>query len=154
MVVASLQIARGAITNYSSITENINDAKEEVKRVIDLGYAVKLTRDEANTHFSRGTVSKLAIIVKTRASGSKKRRLIIDLRRSGGNSKAKLKEKIILSKAMDAVETIRAMRHLHPTVTMEEKRNRWERELVLIDIQDAFPHLAAARQRIGTLPCS
>lgn len=108
MVVASLQIARGAITNYSSITENINDAKEEVKRVIDLGYAVELTRDEANTHFSRGTVSKLVIIVKTRASGSKKRRLIIDLRRSGGNSKAKLKEKIILPKAMDAVETIRA----------------------------------------------
>lgn len=142
MIDASLQIARGSITNYSSITENITDSKEEVTRVIDLGYAVKLTREEVDKHFSQGTISKLAIIVKTRADGSKKRRLIIDLRRSGGNSKARLKEKIILPKAMDAVETIRAMHHLHPTVTMEEKRSRWGRELVLIDIQDAFPHLA------------
>ena len=79
--------------------------------------------------------------MKERADGSKKRRLIIDLRRSGGNSKARLGEMIVLPKAMDAVATVRAMQGLHPNATVEEQKERWARELTLIDIADAFPHL-------------
>ena len=86
----------------------------------------------ARNHFQVGNNSEGT------PAGSRKRRLIIDLRRSGGNSKAQLKERIVLPRAAGLVETIRTMYGL----TMEEQREGWGRELVLIDIQDAFPHLA------------
>ena len=141
MMDASFQIARSAITNYASIADNLDDAKEEISRLLDLGYVMKVSRQQVDEHFSQGTVSKLAIIVKMRPDGTRKRRLIIDLRRSGGNSKAKLDEKIVLPRAMDAVTMIRALHKLHPEQTVEEQRSRWARELTLIDVADAFPHL-------------
>lgn len=141
MMDASLQIARGAITNYISITDNLEDSKEEIRRLLELGYVMKVSKEQVDEHFSQGTISKLAIIVKTRPDGTRKRRLIIDLRRSGGNSKARLDEKIVLSRAMDAVEMARAMHQLHPQTSVEEQHGKWSRELTLIDIADAFPHL-------------
>jgi hypothetical protein len=59
---AALQMARGSLVNYASVREN---------RV-----------DEVKKEFSQGTISRLAIIVKERPDETKKRRLIIDLRRS------------------------------------------------------------------------
>ena len=114
MMDASLQIARGAITNYTSITDNLEDSNEEIRRLLELGYVMRVSKEQVDEHFSQGTISKLAIIVKTRPDGTRKRRLIIDLRRSGGNSKARLDEKIVLPRAMDAVEMARAMHRLHP----------------------------------------
>ena len=141
MMDASLQIARGSLTNYTSIADNMEDAKEEIQRLLDLGYVMKVSKEQVDQHFSQGTISKLAIIVKTRPDGSCKRRLIIDLRRSGGNSKARLREKIVLPRAMDAVAMVRSLHKLHQQVTVEEQKARWTRELTLIDIADAFPHL-------------
>ena len=63
MMDASFQIARGAITNYASIADNLEDAKEEINRLLDLGYVMKVSREQVNERFSQGTVSKLAIIV-------------------------------------------------------------------------------------------
>ena len=136
MMDASLQIARGSLTNYTSIADNMEDAKEEIQRLLDLGYVMKVSKEQVDQHFSQGTISKLAIIVKTRPDGSCKRRLIIDLRRSGGNSKARLREKIVLPRAMDAVAMVRSLHKLHQQVTVEEQKARWTRELT-----DAFPHL-------------
>lgn len=141
MMDASLQIARDSLTNYTSIADNMKDSKEEIQRLLDLGYVMKVSKEQVDQHFSQGTISKLAIIVKTRPDGSRKRSLIIDLRRSGGNSKARLHDKIVLPRAMDAVAMVRSLHKLHQQVTVEEQRARWIRELTLIDIADAFPHL-------------
>ena len=135
------QLAAGTLSNYSSVRENQEDARIEVDRIAKKGFVVKVTRREVEEHFSQGTISKLALIVKDRPDGAKKRRLIIDLRRSGGNSKATLPEKLVLPRALDGVETLRALHGLKSDVSGEEQRARWAREMVLVDVSDAFPHL-------------
>eukprot|EP00439_Symbiodinium_sp_Y106_P055731 s5626_g7.t1 len=50
-----------------------------------------------------GTVSKLGLILKEKEDGTMKRRIIIDLRRSGGNSKSALPERLTLPRPVDAV---------------------------------------------------
>ena len=42
---------------------------------------------------------------------------------------------------MDAVAMVRSLHKLHQQVTVGEQKARWTRELTLIDIADAFPHL-------------
>lgn len=106
------------------IADNLDDTKEEIRRLLDFGYVMKVSRDQVDEHFSQGTVSKLVIIVKLRPDGTRKRRLIIDLRRSGGNSKAKLDDKIVLPRAMDAVAMIRALHKLHPDSPTARWRSR------------------------------
>ena len=136
------QLSRGAITNYTSVGENRADAKIEVDRLLKKGIVMKVTRRELEQNFSQGTISKLALLIKERPDKSKKRRLIIDLRRSGGNSKAKLREKLVLPRMLDCIEMLREMYRLHQSTTVEEDRALWRRELLLIDVSDAFPHLA------------
>eukprot|EP00435_Cladocopium_sp_Y103_P043711 s972_g12.t1 len=142
---AAMQMARGAIANYSSVADNIEDTKEEVARLQDKGYLLRITDHTVKEEFSQETISKLAIIVKERPDKTRKRRLIIDLRRSGGNSKAKLREKLVLPRAVDAVGSLRSMVHLKGDVLAIERNQMWAREFVLIDVTDAFPHLAVHR---------
>ena len=139
---ALAQMSQGSISNYSSVQENLEDAKLETQRLIDKGVALVITKSEIEKHFSQGTISRMALIVKERPDKSKKRRLIIDLRRSGGNSKARLPEKLVLPRAMDAIGTARALFNLKPEGNAEELRRHWGREMVLVDIADAFPHFA------------
>ena len=138
---ALAQLERGTITNYLSVKENQEDAKIEIDRLLKKGIAMRATRRDVETQFSQGTISRLALIVKERADKTKKRRLIIDLRRSGGNSKAKLEEKLVLPRMRDGVVTIKDMHRLKGNVTMEDEAQLWRRELLLIDVSDAFPHL-------------
>ena len=42
--------------------------------------------------FKTGATSKMAILVKLKGDGTKKRRLMVDLKRSGGNDKATIPE--------------------------------------------------------------
>eukprot|EP00435_Cladocopium_sp_Y103_P069897 s29_g34.t1 len=148
MADAVSQLERGTISNYSSVTDNLEDTKAEVERLESLGFLLKIDRKNLEKEFSQGTISKLAIIVKERPDKTKKRRLIIDLRRSGGNSKAKLKEKLVLPRASDAVRTLRQMVKMKPEPTAQEMTERWSREMVLVDVSDAFPHLAVHHQEL------
>ena len=100
-------------------------------------------KDLSNWVFSRGSPSKWW---KERADKSKKRRLIIDVRRSGGNSKAKLNEKLVLPRALDAVTSMKTMVRLKGSVA--EQRELLKREMVLIDASDVFPHLAVHYQEL------
>ena len=43
---------------------------------------------------------------------------------------------------------IRGLHKLHQQVTVEEQRARWTRELTLIDIADAFPHLPVHKKEL------
>ena len=148
MVDAAMQMARGALVNYSSVLENKEDTKVEVERLERLGFLKKIDGRTVREEFSRGTISKLAIIIKERPDKTKKRRLIIDLRRSGGNSKARLEERLVLPRAVDAVAMMRTMSKLQEAPSAAEQRQMWKREMVLIDVADAFPHLAVHHQEL------
>ena len=46
--------------------------------------------------YGDGSISKMAIILKTKEDGSIKRRIIVDLRRSGANSRPVAPQRIVL----------------------------------------------------------
>ena len=133
------QMSRGDIANYTSVLENMEDAKIEVDRLVAKKIALRVSKAEVEQHFSQGTISRLALIVKERPDHTKKRRLIIDLKRSGGNSKASLPERLILPRAQDVMSTAKELRRLQPEEASEQAD--WAREMVLVDVSDAFPHL-------------
>ena len=112
MMDSVMQMARGSMVNYASVRDNVEDTKVEVERLENLGFLKRITEQTVREEFSQGTISKLAIIVKERPDKTKKRRLIIDLRRSGGNSKARLEEKLVLPRASDAITSLRTLARL------------------------------------------
>ena len=69
--------------------------------------------------FGTGTVSKLALIVKEKGDGAIKRRIIIDLLRSGGNDRAKVPERIVLPRCSDFTESVRRLWKLKDTRLQE-----------------------------------
>lgn len=93
--------------NYQSVYENEDAAEAELQRLIDRGFEMILSVEEAKEKFEKGTVSRLALISKQKDSGIIKHRLIIDLLRSGGNSRAKVPERIILPRVIEVVKGIK-----------------------------------------------
>lgn len=69
---ALAQIQGRGVSNYASIREHMEDAKDEVERLVKKGFLDKVTREEVEKDYHRGTVSKLAIIVKERPDLAKK----------------------------------------------------------------------------------
>lgn len=82
--------------NYKSVTEQPDEAKIEIERNISKGFVLRMSWDEAAERFGAGTCSKLALILKEKPDGSTKRRLILDMKRSGGNDRASIPERIVL----------------------------------------------------------
>ena len=129
---AEAQLSRGDVLNYSSVEQDKEEAAIELNRYKELGYTRTHTKREVLEKYAHGTVSRLALIVKTREDGSKKRRIIIDLRRSGGNQKSVLPEKLVLPRPKDAVSMIRDM------YDRIEDKSQVQLELTVIDVSDAF----------------
>ena len=141
------QLALGPIANYSSVSQHLEHAEEELQRLEEMGYMFREDKEEIMRSYGHGTISKLGLILKEKEDGSLKKRLVIDLRRSKGNSKAKLPEKLVLPRPWDAVEMLRDLRQGHPgLITAEETKNRWGLEMALVDVSDAFMTLAVHRQ--------
>ena len=141
---AAEQIDKGqSKTNYVSVTEQLDEARIELNRYKEKGYMVEVSEEEVKKCYKNGTISKLALIVKTKEDGTKKRRVIIDLKRSSGNLKARLPERLILPRPMDAVAMMRKMvlGSLERNDDKVPPKERWNRELVVIDISDAYMSL-------------
>eukprot|EP00913_Durusdinium_trenchii_P011626 g10919.t1 len=135
------------IANYVSVVEQEEDAREEIGRLSKLGYVIKVPKKEVEKAGFKGTtVSKLGLIVKKKEDGSTKRRIIIDLKRSGGNDKAYLPERLILPRPVDAIAMLRRMHATHSQVSDPQAKVM---ELVMIDISDAYMHLAMAEEEKG-----
>ena len=134
---AAIQLSKGDINNYTSVSENLVDARIEIDRLTKEGYLRTISRREVDESMGHGTISRLGLIVKEKPTG-KKRRIIIDMRRSGGNSKMTLPERLVLPRPRDAVQFIRetyAMREHHGM------KDEVAKELAVIDISDAFMSL-------------
>ena len=134
---AEAQLAKGEILNYKTVEEDKAEAKIELDRYHQAGYTRYYTENEVKEKFSAGTISRLGLIVKVKESGVKKRRVILDLRRSGGNAKATLPEKLILPRPKDAIDMLRNI--------YAREGGKGDLELVVIDISDAFMALLVHR---------
>jgi hypothetical protein len=92
---AAAQMSKGCLTNYSSVQDNVEEAKVELDRYRKAGFMVDVKKATVESEVKHGTISRLGLIIKQKPEGVK-RRIILDLRRSGGNKKAVLPEKLIL----------------------------------------------------------
>ena len=135
------QLQGGSVVNYKSVQDNADDASIELDRYRAQGYVKDLTEDQLKSEFPGGTISKMGLIVKPKEGGGVKRRFIVDLRRSTGNAKSKLPERLILPRPMDAVNSMKSIVERSYGKAEEEK----DLELVLVDISDAFMTLAVHR---------
>ena len=135
---AAAQMSHGDIPNYTSVLDHPEDAKIELDRYRKEGFMVDIDKETVTKEMSHGTISKLGLIIKQKPEGVK-RRIILDLRRSGGNKKAKLPEKLVLPRPKDAVSMIRNVFDQRRPCGADEG---YARELVVVDISDAFMSLA------------
>ena len=130
-------------TNYKSFTDNPDDAEIEVRRYVEAGFAILLPWEEVKARFDQGTVSKLALFIKEKPEGGVKRRVVVDLLRSGGNSRTTTPERIVLPRIQDVTQMAREV-----TEHMGTQRESAP-EFVLFDLQDAFCHWPVAKEELG-----
>jgi hypothetical protein len=135
---AGAQMSHGDIPNYASVLDHAEDAKIELDRYRKEGFLVDVDKETVSKEMAHGTISKLGLIIKQKPEGVK-RRIILDLRRSGGNKKAKLPEKLVLPRPKDAINMFRNVFEQRRPCGADEG---YSRELVVVDISDAFMSLA------------
>ena len=137
------------VANYRSFLDQPEDAELEVKRLVEAGFAIVVKKEDARKRFGKGTVSRLALIVKEKPDGSRKRRVIVDMLRSGGNARATCPERIVLPRIADVTEMTRNMFRRCEEKVDQGKAVRGgseiEAELVSFDLQDAFCHFGIAQ---------
>ena len=138
-----------SVKNYSSFEEQRDDAEVEIDRYLEKGFAKERPWDWIKDNYKSGTLSKLALIVKDKPGGGKKRRVVIDMRRSGGNARAIISERITLPRANDVVCMLRTMKALEGRydedawevgIPKPRSPSKPEMELMVIDLKDAFCH--------------
>ena len=62
--------------NYRSFTSNPLDSNQEMGRLMGLGYVKKISEEQATNYFSGAVVSKLGLLMKPKADGTVKRRIV------------------------------------------------------------------------------
>eukprot|EP00435_Cladocopium_sp_Y103_P011877 s4293_g3.t1 len=144
--------------NYESVETQLAEAELEIERYEQCGYCRILPVEELHRRFPQGTASKLALILKQKADGSTKRRIVIDMKRSQGNSRAQVKERIILPRAQDVVASLRVMKarehelkeepQLRSILKGAQGYEESEIEFFLVDLQDAFCHFGVHPQEL------
>ena len=139
-----------ALKNYESVESQKEEALIEIDRYIEKGFVKVLPLEMVHRRFPEGTASKLALIMKQKSDGSTKRRIVIDMRRSMGNDRARVRERIVLPRAQHIVTSLRVMRAREQEVMQEGSQRsvlkgsrayqESEVEFVLLDLKDAFCH--------------
>ena len=142
--------------NYKSFVEEPEHAHAEVQRYLEKGFCIELDEEELRQQFPVGTVSKLALIIKTKEDGTVKRRVIIDLLRSGGNGRCRIRERIVLPRIQDVLDSLRYLRENRFGLVLKAQGEDWddqdqcdEIELVSADLSDAYCHLAVHENELG-----
>ena len=79
----------------------------------------------------------MGLIIKTKDNGEVKRRLVLDTRRSGGNAKSRLPERLVLPRPLDVVKLLK---HMH----RDPREENCGTEFALVDVADAFTTLPVA----------
>ncbi len=128
--------------NYSSVYESLDDTSIELDRYLGEGFLERVSALDALAWFPGGTVHKKAIILKILDDGSLKRRLVLDCRRSGGNSLQRCPERPVLPRGVEVAADTRAL--FKRNVTSGQWQNPTDftetAELCSGDFSDAYPH--------------
>ncbi len=137
------------VKNYSSVQEQRQEASIEIERYVEKGFAKRMKWSWIKNQYGSGTCSKMALILKEKPDGSTKRRIVLDMRRSSGNARAAVDERIVLPRMVDVTAMLRDMWltkfHHEEVGAMDEKDNF---EFYLIDLADAFCHFAVRREEL------
>ncbi len=146
------------LLNYKSVQEQPVEAKIEIERNIRKGFVKRLSWSDVERDYGKGTCSRMALLLKEKPDGSTKRRIILDMKRSGGNSRAVVKERIILPRLNDVVTMVKDLKsrereffsQMIASGVDREKASRdvGEREFILVDLADAFCHFAVAPEEL------
>ena len=126
--------------------DDLQEAEIELQRYEDKKFLKRIPADEAERSYPGGTISKLGLVLKTKENGEKKRRIVIDLRRSGGNQKSKLPERLTLPRLGDAVSLMKEIRKR--SASSNDVGDESELELALVDVSDAFTVLPVAEAEL------
>ena len=137
-------LSKHGFRNYLSVEENLEDARIELSRYEKEGYVTEVPLETGLEKYKGGTLSKLGLVIKVKEGGERKRRLVIDLRRSGGNGKSYLPERLVLPRPGDAVQMVREQKAKIKHRPVHQGRDG--AEFVLVDIADAFTTLPIHRE--------
>ena len=116
-----------------------------MERYLAAGYGIEVEWSKAMGKDPLGSISKMALIVKAKQDGTVNRRIIVDLRRSGANSKSVCPEPIILPRISDAIQDLRQLAEDEPpawqrAAAVEDDLGTWGCEAVSADFSDAYMH--------------
>ena len=96
--------------NYASVTEHRAEVENEINRLAAKGFVtVYESWDDLRARLGEVVVSRMAAVLKVKPDGTRKVRLIVDMRRSGVNSFVKAHERVVLPRLRDAVSDAVAM---------------------------------------------
>jgi hypothetical protein len=132
--------------NYKSYEEAFEHVAPELKRLRAAGYVEVLGDWQAvRKRFGRSVVvSKLAAILKPKADGSLKVRLVIGYRRSGVNAHVRASERVVLPRLKDAIADAVFM-----MAGGGGGGGEWKHELYGSGFQRCFPYHPRRPQRFG-----
>ena len=128
--------------NYNSIYDEIEEATFELERYLKEGFLGRVSASDALVRFPDGTVHKKAIILKILDDGSLKRRLFLDCRRSGGNSRQRCPERPVLPRGVEVKADTKALFKRNMTSGRHSlcTDGSFAGELASGDFSDAYPH--------------
>ena len=144
------------VVNYKSFIDYAEDAAIEVERLVEANFAKVINKQRAVEKFGEGTVSRIALLVKQKEDLTVKRRIIVDMRRSGGNDRATCPERIILPRIQDVTKMGQDMAR-RCTEVEEATRNYRENQrdkdpvvaqLIAFDLKDAFCHFGLCKEEL------
>ena len=134
--------------------DNRLDADEEMERLMAKGFVKKISIEDAEKYFGKPVVSRSGLIMKEKADGTKKRRVIVDALRSGANAQAVCPERIVLPRPEDVHHMLKDMKRAEPDLRAwyfanKLDRSEWGAEFIAADLVDAFTHLPMAEEELA-----
>ena len=147
---SEFESAKGLL-NYKSVQEQPVEAKVEIEGIIRRGFVVRMAWEDVERRFGKGTCSKMALLWKEKC------RLILDMRRSGGNSRAMVRERIVLPRLCDVVTMVKDLKRRENEFFQQLVKSGVpqlkasgevkQKEFVLV-LADAFCHFAVADEEL------
>ena len=132
------------LDNYVSIKVDEQDAAIEVERVVARKVASRRVKADVKKRFRRGHNSRMAAIVKIKDDGSKKRRLIVDIKRPLANTTAKAPERVVLPRLGDSAWRVLRMMRYHLSGGWSDPGCHplgYDLEMVTRNFTDAYFHI-------------
>ena len=118
-------------------------AADEITRIEHEGFIETFTDwKQVTERWPNAVASKVAVLLKTREDGTTKVRLIIDLRRSGGNGGVELPERVVLPRLSDLTNSTL---DLMVCVSESSTRRKYRLRLVGCRFRRCFSHVGDSR---------